>query len=235
MYKKIGIGIGASILFCIMVWSWYSSVYMKEKHAEEAAQEARVQAVQAEEKHRVPVGRYRISQSESLVRWSLGKVFVPDFIATGLFNVGDGLIEVGEGAATGTFSINIGTLQIGRITEEGKETLLKEMLLSPAFFDAKTYPSADFVITEIVAQADSATSFMYRMKGMLTLKGVTKEVTLPTKVYEKGGKLYAETQTEIDRTAWGITASSSATEGDVKENIVKDAVALTISIVATPE
>lgn len=232
MYKKILLWVGSVILFSIMVLSWYFFVYTKAKIAHVVARQETEAKALAQVQKVVSIGTYAIVQNESVVRWSLGKPLIPDYMTSGLFNIGEGSVVVGEGVASGTFAVNMDTLQIGRITEEGKEGLLQETLKGPIFFDVKKFPQARFVVTEIVPQADSATSFMYRMKGTLTMKGVTQEIVFPVKIYQQEEKLYADARFEMDRTLWGITASSSSFYTNLGNDAVSNTVSLVISIVA---
>lgn len=231
-YKKSIIGVAGVLLFMVMVASWYFFVYTKKPtyHADALKTEEAVPV--PADKQVVTPGSYSILQTDSKIAWSLGKPLIPEYINNGSFNLSEGLIVVGEGMASATFSVNMDTLQIGAITEEGKENTLKETLEGPHFFDVEKFPDAKFVLTEVVPQADSATTFLYRVKGMLTIKGETHEVMFTSKIYEEENKLWATAKFDIDRTLWGITASSSSFFEDLGNDAVGNIVSLSLSILA---
>jgi len=84
---------------------------------------------------------------------------------------------------------------------------LDEHLKKPEFFDAAKFPTAHFESTSVVASGMNAT-----INGNLTLKGVTKPVTLKAKFIGAGkGPMNSadtvgfEATTTISRSAFGIS------------------------------
>lgn len=94
----------------------------------------------------------------------------------------------------------------GRVeTLQVKDEQLKAHLMSPEFFDAERNPEATFVSTAIRRDGDSV-----EVDGDLTLKGVTKPVTLtgtatgPTVDHFGATRIGFALQTTIDRTQFGM-------------------------------
>ena len=71
--------------------------------------------------------------------------------------------------------------------------------------------------------------------GNLTLKGITKSVTIPATVNMTENKLMASTpQFTIDRTEWNVMYGSSGL-GLAKDKIINDRVGLSIELQAAPK
>jgi polyisoprenoid-binding protein YceI len=99
-------------------------------------------------------------------------------------------------------------------------------LRSGDFFDAETFPELSFRSTEIAASGDG-----YRIDGDLTIKGVTRPVTLETEIggvvpnMQGGRRAGFSATTKISRKAWGLTwnqvleAGGLAVGDDIKISI----------------
>lgn len=68
------------------------------------------------------------------------------------------------------------------------------------WFNAKSYPEARFVSHDVVATGDGA----YEARGTLTIRNVSKDVTLPFTVSINGDKAQAEGALTIVRTDYGV-------------------------------
>jgi len=96
---------------------------------------------------------------------------------------------------------------VGRVeTLQVKDEQLKAHLMSPEFFDAERYPEVEFVSTAIRRDGASV-----EVDGDLTLKGVTKPVTLtgtangPTVDHLGATRIGFALQTTIDRSQFGMS------------------------------
>ena len=89
-------------------------------------------------------------------------------------------------------------------------------LKSPDFFDAAKFPEGKFVSTKVTVSGTNAT-----VQGNLTLKGVTKPVTLQARFYGAGkgrdGKVQVGFQgtTTVKRSEWGISYALPAVSDEV--------------------
>jgi polyisoprenoid-binding protein YceI len=89
-------------------------------------------------------------------------------------------------------------------------------LKGPDFFDAKQFPAMKFKSTSVRKTGDN----MMDVTGDLTLKGVTKSITVPMEITGTGKGMQGETRTgfradfKIDRTDFGITADPAPTIGN---------------------
>lgn len=94
-----------------------------------------------------------------------------------------------------------------------------EHLKSPDFFDVAKYPTITFKSTSIAANAK--TKDLYDVTGDLTMRGVTKRVTLPVQFLGFGRgpngneKAGFEIETTINRKDFGIVWNRTLDEGGV--------------------
>ncbi|PNP98197.1 YceI family protein [Sphingobium sp. SA916] len=90
--------------------------------------------------------------------------------------------------ATGTLTLDPKNPSAAKVSVEVPVTNLKtgiakldEHLMKPEFFDSAKFPKATFVSTGVKAQGNEA-----EITGNLTIKGITKPVTLDTEFYGAG-------------------------------------------------
>jgi polyisoprenoid-binding protein YceI len=107
-------------------------------------------------------------------------------------------------------TIEAGSIETGNADRNGH-------LVSPDFFDVENYPQLSFVSTE-VERADETT---WVITGDLTIKGVTKPVTIE---FEQTGsardpfgnlRVGFEGSTTINRKDWGLTWNAALETGGV--------------------
>ena len=113
----------------------------------------------------------------------------------------DAPLESINGTTTGiSGTVTIDTANVGQVT--GKivveaETLqvpnpvMKEHLKGAKWLDMKTHPEIRFEIQEVKNTRREGDTGTADVKGLFTLKGVTKEITVPVKVTYLPGKLKA--------------------------------------------
>jgi polyisoprenoid-binding protein YceI len=101
-------------------------------------------------------------------------------------------------------------------------------LLSPDFFDAATFKSMTFKSTKVYKKLGK----LYA-KGHLTIHGVTKEVSIPIKVYGPvsdpwgNEKIGVEGSLEIDRKDYGLTWNKTLDAGGL---LIADTVEISLNI-----
>ena len=105
-------------------------------------------------------------------------------------------------------------------------------LRSGDFFEAESFPTIDFVSTSITKDGDD-----YEVTGDLTIKGVTKQVTLEVEYNGKGVNPWGvevygfEAEAKVNREEFGLTYNAALETGGVR--IGKD-VKLKIEIELNP-
>ena len=103
-------------------------------------------------------------------------------------------------------------------------------LRSGDFFDAESFPELSFRSTKIAASGDS-----YRIDGDLTIKGVTRPVTLEAEIggvvpnLQGGRRAAFSATTKISRKAWGLTWNVALESGGF---LVGDDIKISLEIAA---
>ena len=130
----------------------------------------------------------------------------------GIFKVQEGKLLVKDNALTGgSFLIDMNSLNNLDLTDAEYKAKLEGHLKSPDFFDVAKFPTAKFEITGVENfVADSSSKDLvtkdatHLIKGNLTLKDSTKNISFPATITASTGKLIAAANFNIDRTEWGM-------------------------------
>jgi len=166
---------------------------------------------------------YTVSASESAVKWNGTK---PTGSHVGTAALKEGTLSTENGIVTaGNFVIDLTKLTVN---DEGMDAESKAKLAGHLttgdFFEVEKYPTASFTVT--AGTADSLT-------GNLTIKDVTKSVTIPyTMTTDENGVTASSTFT-FDRTIWGITYNSGNFFQNLGDYVIDDIVTLSVSLKAT--
>lgn len=152
-------------------------------------------------------------------------------LAGGALYVKDSLITGGQ------FIIDMKSLQdIDLAGDSAMKRKLETELKGEMFFDVKKYPAATFEITEVTAfhptDGDELTlrNATHIIKGNLTLKSVTKNISFPARVTLKDNSISAIANFNIDRTQWGI---SYRADKSLQDKLINSQVNISFDIKAT--
>ncbi len=121
-----------------------------------------------------------------------------------------------------SFSADIDSIHTGNEQRDGH-------LKSADFFDAEKFPKLTFTSTEVIHEGGSD----YKIKGDLTLHGVTKPVTLAAEYGGTQKSLYGQTVAgfeltgKINRQDYGLTWSAVTEAGGL---VVSDEVRLVLAV-----
>ena len=138
-------------------------------------------------------------------------IVFPDFDAT---------VTVDAGSLTGlSYTVQMASL-------EADHPKLTSHLKNEDFFDVAGHPTSSFVSSSIRAGSD-VEGMTHTVKGALTIRGTSKEVTFPAKVMRKGKRLEASTEFAIDRKDFGVVYPGRP------DDLVQDKVVLTIVLAAS--
>ena len=149
-----------------------------------------------------PAGNYVLDPAHASVTWSLSHAGLSNFTAR--FDDISGALEFDPNApANSRVDIRIDPKSVNTGLPEFDETLAT----SGNYFDADTYPEIRFVSTDIEITGETTGL----ITGDLTLRGVTKPVTLKT-TFNGAGKSFGHpgttlgfsAETEIMRSEWGM-------------------------------
>ena len=174
---------------------------------------------------------YNVSPAESQILWT-GRKVVGDS-HTGTLKVSEGRLMMGENKLVGgEFTVDMNSLSNSDIEDAATKGKLEGHLKSADFFEASKFPTAEFELVQVqpVAGKDDVT---HNLTGNLTMKGVTKSITIPANVIVTDEMISAVTPAfDINRTDWGVHYGSGLS-GAVGDKVISDDVALVINIKAT--
>jgi polyisoprenoid-binding protein YceI len=141
----------------------------------------------------LPAGTWQVDPVHSSVGFSVKHMVVANF--RGGFGTFD--VTLDEQGLRGT--ADVASIDVS-------EENLNGHLLSPDFFDAERHPQLSFSSSTISVDDDKV-----EIEGELTVKGVTKPVTITgtvsgpaTHAFDGSSRLGLELETTIDRTAYGL-------------------------------
>ncbi len=174
---------------------------------------------------------YSANLSESKIEWIGTK---PVGRHHGTFVLKDGnLVVSGDDLTGGSFVIDISSITPDDQDAEGNAKL-QGHLKSEDFFHVEKFPEGTFVITSISEGVQNTEDLVMKdathtITGNLTLKGITKSITFPAKVYMTGDKVTADANFNIDRTQWNIVYGNDESLGD---KFIRPEVNLQVHLVA---
>ena len=168
---------------------------------------------------------WKIDTSHSSSQFSVTHMMITT--VRGSFGATSGTIEYdGKSVASIKADVTIDAATINTNNEK-RDGHLK----SPDFFDVATYPTLTFKSTKVVPGSDGG----FKLVGNLTMRGVTKEVTLdvaplsPIMKGKRGDRVGASATTTINRQDFGVKWNNPLEGGGV---VVSDNVKVTLDIEA---
>ncbi|MBS0028621.1 YceI family protein [Chitinophaga sp. 22321] len=175
---------------------------------------------------------YLPDTANSVVTWTGTK---PTGKHHGTLKLAGGALYVKDSVITGgQFIINMHSLQdVDLAGDTAMKRKLENELKGEMFFDVKKFPAATFEITEVTsfhpAVGDELTlkEATHIIKGNLTLKSVTKNISFPARVEFTSNGLSAMANFNIDRTEWGI---SYRADKSLQDKLINSQVNITFDI-----
>lgn len=166
---------------------------------------------------------YAVNAAESTVTWTGSK-------PTGDMHMGTVAIKQGKLAMSeGTISAGSFVLDMTQMSviDEGMDEETKAKLLghltTTDFFEVEKFATASFSVTG--STADS-------LMGNLTIKDITKSITVPYTLEVGETNITANASFSIDRTQWGVKFNSGNFFENLGEYLIDDAVQFDVKLVA---
>lgn len=180
-----------------------------------------------EENSEFVAGNYQINTEESFIYWQ-GE-FITGAKESGSVKLASGsLVVEGSTIVGGEFVIDMDT-----ITSEPQIERLVNHLKSDDFFSVSTYPTSKFVLKTFeptITDADSAGRYV--VAGDLTIKGITKPISLVATVTEENGVLRAVASFAINRAEWDIRYNSASFFSNLGDRVIRDSVMMGLDLKA---
>ncbi len=162
-----------------------------------------------------------VNVAESLMLW---KGFKPTGSHNGTVKLSSGAMSVSNGVITGEFVIDMNS-----ITDADGSTRLEGHLKNADFFDVEKYPTSKFVITSSEVKEGKV-----QVTGNLTIKDVTKSITIPATVTEVEGVVTFKSETfELNRADFNVKYGSKTFFGNLKDKFINDNMEMSFEVKGT--
>jgi polyisoprenoid-binding protein YceI len=172
---------------------------------------------------------YKVDNESSKLAWLAKK-------ATGEHN---GEVKVSNGSfvvdnntlKSGSFDIDLNTITDADLADKPSNDKLVSTLKSETFFNTDKFPKAAFVITS----AAKTSGQQYDIKGKLTIKGITNDVSFPATVTIASKKITAVAKITVDRTKYDIKFRSKNFFENLGDKVIYDDFDLNVNLNATAQ
>lgn len=169
---------------------------------------------------------YKVDAAQSKLTWLAKKVTGEH---TGTINVSSGALTIDNNVLKGgSFDLDTKSITVTDITDAESNAKLLGHLKSDDFFAVDKFDKAKFVITSATAKGAG----LYTIKGNLTIKGITNEVSFPATVKIDQTKLLATAKIIVDRTKFDIKFRSKSFFENLGDKTIYDDFELNIQLAA---
>lgn len=174
---------------------------------------------------------YAIDAANSSMNWSGGKKIGQD-THTGTIAISNGAFEVENGnIAAGNFTVDMTSLAVTDQTPDDYKVKLAGHLKGDDFFNVELFPTASFTLTKVVPSTDSAST--HSISGNLTIRDVTKEITIPATVSMTEDQIFAKSSFAINRADFNVKYGSATHIVDIaQDDIIKDEIEFQLAVIA---
>lgn len=187
--------------------------------------------------------KFQVNLDESVLAW---EGYKPTGQHHGTVSITNGKLKMKEGVLVGgKFTFDMNSITVLDLTDPGMNGKLTGHLKSEDFFEVEAYPEAMFEITGIEA-IDGTTMNKdlergdivptHAITGNLTMKDITKSITINAKVDMMDDMLMAESNMFfLDRTEWNVMFKSQKLGAKFKDDFINDEMGIKLKIMAAPQ
>lgn len=168
-----------------------------------------------------------VNTEESFLVWKGYKVTGSHY---GKVMIKNGELDFDEAGmlSGGGFDIDMASITCEDLEGEWNKKLVGH-LKSDDFFGVEKYPTAKFVIKNVISRGKPGE---YKVVGDLTIKETTKEIKFNTVIQEEGGKRIANADLTIDRSDFNVRYGSGSFFDNLGDKTIYDEFELSINLVA---
>ena len=190
----------------------------EKKETVEVKEEVKVEKVVAEN---------NVDLTSSLLAWKGTK---PGGAHNGTVALKPSSLVVDNGTITGgEFTIDMTSVKVLDIKDPKKAANLAAHLSSGDFFEVEKFPTSKFVITGVEAKDGKLT-----VTGNLTVKDVTKSITIPASLSEANGVYTFTSDTfNINRADFNVKYGSKSFFDDLKDKFIDDIMEMSFEVKTT--
>lgn len=173
---------------------------------------------------------YQVEATVSSLEWYAAK-------ATGKHNgtimLSKGQIVNNHGKFSGSFEVDMTSIANKDIESAEYRTKLENHLKSADFFDVAKFPVATFILTSLAPLAEPKDGKTHAVKGMLTIKDKTNEISFNATVKMESNKLFATGDAIVDRSKFDVKYGSKSFFADIGDKVIYDEFTLKFNIAAS--
>jgi len=170
---------------------------------------------------------YTVDAQQSKLVWNAKKVTGEH---SGLAPVKSGSLVLNNGKLKGgSFEINLKDLSVTDLKDPEYNAKLTGHLKNDDFFSVEKFPVAKL---DIVSATPAGVN-KYTVKGKLTIKGITNEISFPAEVIATGKSLTANAKIAIDRTKYNIRYNSKSFFSTIGDKAIDDTFNLDVTLIAS--
>ena len=166
-----------------------------------------------------------VDTANSVITWKGTK---PTGAHNGVILLKEGSLLIENGTLTGgEFVIDMSSIKNLDIPadNDGNAKLVGH-LTSADFFDVTTYPTSKFVITNVEEKEDKL-----HVTGNLTIKDVTKSITIPAMLSKEGDTTIFKSETfNVDRADFNVKYASKSFFDNLKDKFIDDMMELSFTV-----
>ena len=168
-------------------------------------------------------GFYKIDSKSSNVKWVATKI--TGSTHEGIVTLSEGGLQLTDGVITdGKFTIDMTSITVTDL-DGGMKGKLEGHLKNEDFFNVEKFKTANITILSVDGD---------NVKANLTIKGITNEVSFPTKVVlDDNGGMTATADIEIDRTKFDVRYGSNSFIDNLGDKAINDMVKFSVSLKGT--
>jgi polyisoprenoid-binding protein YceI len=169
---------------------------------------------------------YKVDNQKSKLNW-VGRKVTGEH--SGSINLADGvLVTDGKKVTGGTFTIDMTSITNEDLKDEGYNQKLIGHLKSEDFFATEKFPKAQLVINKVTP----LTKDQYKIKGALTIKGITNEVEFPASISTTKSEIKAKAKIIVDRTKFDIKYGSGSFFDNLGDKAISNDFEMNVELVA---
>ena len=179
---------------------------------------------------KIHVDTYKVDTKLSSLEWFAEKV---NGKHNGTIMLSGGEIKNDHGNFTGSFAIDMNTIANTDLKDNGSREKLEKHLKSADFFDAEKYPKSTFVIISVTPiTVAKAGGFTHTVKGNLTIKDKTNEITFDAVVKMEANTFTCAGTAIVDRSKFNVKYGSKTFFESIGDKMIYDEFTLKFKVVA---
>ena len=176
------------------------------------------------------VDTYKADTKNSSLEWFAEKVGGKH---NGTITLTSGEIKNDHENLSGTFEIDMTTIADKSMEAGEWKAKLENHLKSADFFDVTKHPKATFAMTSATPIKDAKKDgFTHSVKGNLTIKGITKEITFEAAIKMEAAKIACVGTAIVDRSKFDVKYGSKSFFPEIGDKMIYDEFKLKFNVLA---